>query len=450
MYAVIQPDRDALIEAGYASVAHVPFLLAFNGYYPAEANRYLRARALCEWTLRMGNDSPPSKSRRRFLTAQSCLAMAKRLACFLRWCESTERDWRTVTYREDLLAWQTGLFKGTASESGKPLTEATTNNLVAEACYFLTWAAEVPREDLSGDHLREGFEVPTNPFSFKVGKGQGAKTHHKDVDARVGALVPRPSKLHLPSPREVGPWMRALRVRSHVKAMMSELILETGIRISECNQWRVDTLPPPDKWKVRAGKVAVEIKHGNKGRKITPDSTEAVKPRDVLVPLNLAERMDHYREITRPNQLRLWIKSGKTKEERDRRSRAPKPLRLWLSETTHQPFANVQLYRAWTQAEHCPDGWHPHAGREYFAVEMVVEWVRNDLESRHSNRLPDLTWLQGAMRDQVRLILTPLLGHVDEETTMKYLRAAHVRLVEEFGHPALRWQQYCDADDFEE
>lgn len=447
MYSVIQPDRSTLIEAGYESVAHVPFVLALNGYYPAEANRYLRARALCEWTLRMGSDSPLSNSRRRFLTVESCLAVAKRLACFLRWCESTERDWRTVTYREDLLAWQTGLFKGTDSESGEPLAESTTNNLVAEACYFLTWAAEVPREGLAGDHLRERFDVPTNPFSFKVGNGKSAKTNRREIDARVGALVPRPSRLHIPSPREVGPWMRALRIRSHVKAMMSELILETGIRISECNQWRVDTLPPPEKWKIRAGKVPVEIKHGIKGRKISADSTESVKPRIVLVPLDLAARIDHYREFTRPNQIRLWIKAGKTKEERDRRARLPKPVRMWLSETSHQPFANLQLYRAWTQTAHCPDGWHPHSGREYFAVEMVVEWVRNDLDSRHSDRVPQLTWLQGAMRDQVRLILTPLLGHVNEETTMSYLRAAHVRLVEEFGHPALGWQAFCDSDD---
>ncbi|MFN7519501.1 MAG: hypothetical protein ACK5Q0_02925, partial [Lysobacteraceae bacterium] len=211
---------------------------------------------------------------------------------------------------------------------------------------------------------------------------------------------------------------------------MSELILETGIRISECNQWRVDTLPPRDKWKVRAGKIPVEIRHGIKGRKIYADSTESVNPREILVPLELADRIDHYREITRPNQLRIWIKAGKTKEERDRRARSVKPVRLWLSEITNQPFANVQLYRAWTQTAHCPDGWHPHSGREYFAVETVVEWVRNDLDARQYDRAPDLTWMQGAMRDQVRLILTPLLGHVDESTTMQYLRAAHVRLVE--------------------
>jgi integrase len=447
MYQVVGSDLEAMRGAGFASVAHVPFLLHEDGHYPAEANRYLRARALCEWRLRMGSDAVPSDTKRKFLTAKSCFTTARRLASFLSWCERTGRDWRNVNYRDDVLAWQEGLRTGTAAEGSKPLEPETINSLVAEACYFLTWAAEVPKN--LGAPVREGFSIPITTSAIKVGKGDSAKSHRqrRDMDKRIGALVRRPRRLDLPSPSEVGRWMRAMRARFEVKALMAELMLETGIRISECNQWRIDTLPPLHEWKVRSGRVAVWLRHGVKGPKVHATSTEAVRPREIWVPLSLAERMDHYRDFTRLYQLRQWIRAGETKSERDRRARAPKPERLWLSEASHQPFSNVQLYRAWTEVAHCPAGWHPHSAREYFAVQTVVEWARNDLEARRSQSVPDLSWLQGVMRDQVRLLLSPLLGHLSEETTLSYLRAAHFRLTEEIGHPALRWQEFCDKED---
>ena len=436
---VIDRDPKEMEDAGFAKCAYVPFLIAADGSYPVEANRYLRTRATCEWEVHLGGPSQLAKlAKKRFLTPESCDQMARRLRQFLRWCIATDRDWRTVGYREDLIDWQKGLVRGTASESLKPLADATINGLVSEACLFLTWAGE--------KQFRAEFDVPTNVRSVNISRGDGAKSHKhtKIVQTRVGTLVVRPSKLNVPSPTAVGRWLRAMRHRYPVKSMMAELILETGIRISECNQWRVDTLPLRSKWKVRSGKVQVTIRYGIKGAKRFPGSEESVNPREILVPVELADRMDRYRDVARLNQLRRWVRAGDDKQEQVRRARTPKPVRMWLSEASNQPFDNVQFYRAWTQTPGCPKGWHPHSGRAYFAIEMVVEWVRNDLAARGCNAVPELTWLQGAMRDQVRLMLTPLLGHLSDETTMLYLRGVHLRLVEEFGHPALRWQAFCD------
>ena len=237
-----------------------------------------------------------------------------------------------------------------------------------------------------------------------------------------------------------------MRLRFEVKSLMAELILDAGIRISEANQMEVDTLPPKSKWIVIGGKLQVWIHRGVKGKKVTPDSVEAVRGRWIAISLDVAEKIDHYCNFTREFQLRQWIRNGKTKEEQIRRARSPKPKRLWLSEDSNQPFNNVQLYRAWTETAHCPENWHPHKGREWFCVEKVVQWLRDDLKATKTNRVPELTWLQGAMREQVKILLQPELGHASDETTMLYLRAAHLQLIEIFGSPTLRWQEHCDQD----
>lgn len=444
---LVARDPEQMEKAGYAALSHIPFLIRADGTYPDEANRYIRVRSLCEWELRLGNDvSPPSAQRagssRIFLTPASAKALARRLGYFLTWCEASGRDWRAVSYQSDLvLGWQKEMLEGEGTKEGRRLSPATINARVSEACYFLSWAGEDIRA------LRPPFLVSVKSASIKASRGDRAKGQGKtQLRKRVGALPVRPSKLYLPGPEEIGIWMKGMRSRYVVKSLMSELIIETGIRISECNEWRVNTLPEKSDWVIRDGCVVADLRHGIKGAKLFPGSTESVKPREVEVPLDLASRIDHYRSVTRPNQIARWIRGGKTKEERNARARAPKPERLWLSEATHQPFANEQLRKAWTSAPGCPRGWHPHSGREYCAVETVVRWLERDLATRKAGTLPDLSWIQAVMRDQIRLILAPKLGHVSEETSMIYLKAAHARLAQAYGHPSLRWQMFCDGD----
>ena len=151
--------------------------------------------------------------------------------------------------------------------------------------------------------------------------------------------------------------------------------------------------------------------------------------------------------IVDSTQIRRWISAAKTKQERDRRTRERQPSQLWLGETSNRPFSNSQLYQDWKGVPACPASWHPHAGREFFAVELIVAHTRRMMETNSQTTVPPMNWLIGAMAGQVRIILMPLLGHVSEDTTHLYLRAARARLVMEIGHPAMRWQEYVDAED---
>lgn len=459
-YLTIKPDAVSLSKLGFDSVAHVPFLIREDGFYPPEANRYIRARALLELELKLGTrdraddlKQPQTKRRKSFLSVPSIQAVAEKIAHFLRWCEQNKKDWRAIDYVSDVMQWQRQLLAGTGSASRKPLGPERVNGLVNEACYFLTWASETPSGEAGGT-LRPALYIPVTDVLVSIpSQGTDSSAPKKQLkEARAGSLPSRPLDLTLPTPAEVRPWLRAMQARFAVKGLMAETVTSTGLRISEVNEMRPDTLPARADWRRRMadGQLLVRITHGIKGPKESPLSKKSVRPRDVPFPLELAEKIDHYRSVTRPNQLRNWISAPECRHERERRRRAPKPERLWLSEWSNQPFANKQFYVAWTTAPHCPPDWHPHAGREYFAVETVVAWIRRDLMARGSTQAPELTWLIGAMRDQVRLLLTPIMGHVSDETTRVYLRHAHRRLIEEFGHPSLAWTQHTERGNRDE
>lgn len=441
---VIFPFPSEMEAAGYESLAYCPFLLSFDGSYPDAPNRYLRERSLCEWLpkLRAAWDEDSDIGGIEFQTKESCAGMAKRLLEFLLWCDAKAYDWRTIQYATLIKEWQTGMLSGTCSRSGRKLVATTVNGRIHEATLFLVWAWE--------RGLRERFIVPLKPIASRPrsnGRQPATNTEHQSKK-RVGLVPTSPSKLLLPSPKEVGTWLHQVRLlKGTVKGMCCELIPSTGIRISECIQWRVDTLPERERWEIVDGHVPCTIRFGVKGGKISPGSLEGTKPREILVPVDLAERMDHYRKWQRPTQIRRWISAAKTKQERDRRTRERQPSQLWLGETSNRPFSNSQLYQDWKGVPACPASWHPHAGREFFAVELIVAHTRRMMETNSQTTVPPMNWLIGAMAGQVRIILMPLLGHVSEDTTHLYLRAARARLVMEIGHPAMRWQEYVDAED---
>lgn len=434
------PDPAPIIDAGYSSLAHCPFLIDASGSYPDAANRYLRERALAEWKPKYRiNRQDEDAFGLRFLTKKSCEALGKRLVAFFQWCERTGKDWREVDYTNDLVfGWQKAMLDGSGTASGARLSVKTINPRISEASYFLTWAYE--------RGLRPPFKaVITDAAVPKPGSGRTTHLSRRVGTARVGALPEPPSRLVIASPQEVGRWISQIKAcRGVVKALCCELIISTGVRISECIQWRVWTLPPHADWELVDGKVLVRVRHGNKGRKLAPASTESARPREVLVPLDLAERIDHYRAFQRPNQLRRWVRSGRTAEERAARARTAAPDQLWLGPKSNRPFSNSQFYQDWRSVPACPVGWHPHAGREFFAVETLVEHTRTMLALHRLESIPSADWLHGLLGGQVRLILQPLMGHVSEDTTNLYLRAIRSRIVLEGGHPALRWQDFCE------
>jgi integrase len=188
------------------------------------------------------------------------------------------------------------------------------------------------------------------------------------------------------------------------------------------------------------GWVPVKLRYGVKGGKVEPSSSLSLRSRTVEVPIDLAERIWNYKNIVRPTLLRRLVREGASKDTSENR--------LWIGEKKKQPVSNQMLYKAWTQSLKCPKGWNPHDGRHFFAVKKICDHTRLMIV-HHGNDDPraiNVGWLHGLMAGYVRLILSPLLGHVREDTTMRYLKCALQRLVEAFGHPALDWNDHLDSE----
>lgn len=442
---VLFPDPKRMAELGYPTLSYCPYIISDDGTYLREANQYLRERSLAEWVPRLGQGAA-QRYKARVQTVVSREAMARRLVEFLRWSIQQQKDWREVNYIDDLLSvWQPGLLLGTASTSGKKLKHSTVNALVTEAALFLTWAAD--------RKYRQPFSLLLN--TARVNKSRGDHSHSgkkSEVEIRLGSLPERPALLSLPSDGEIKKWIHEVHyLRGPVKALASETICRTGLRITECMELLVSDIPEkidgcwPEKW-LRDGSVPVLVHRGNKGQKIHPGSLESVNPRTVYLPLDLADRIAHYIQEGRSTLILRAINSIPDRHERDRRMRAPRPSRLWIGETSGLPFSSGMLYKAWTTVPSCPKCWHPHKGRELFAVNTIVSYMRDLLEVKGITEIAgvnQLGWLDGLMVGQIRIILSPLLGHVSEKTSEIYLKAAKQRLVEVFGHPALLWDEMC-------
>lgn len=436
---------------GYAKLAYVPFLISSDGSYPVEANRYLRERANLEWRPKVSG----SDSRLRFNTRptiKSLDAMARRIMEFLLWCQSFSPalDWRKVNYMDDLLGvWQESLLLGKGSRSGRKLSHATINARLSEACLFLGWAAE--------RGYRDKFDVQLKAIKVDYSTGSGSKSHKRFQGvARVGGLAERPARIELPSDSELLVWMRDLRIRhGQVMGLIAESIMRTGMRISEANQLQDSDFPEkksgprgnewPEEW-LLAGEVPVTIKMGIKGPKISAGSMESIRPRQIYFPIDLADRIDHYRREGRTTLISRWVLSAKDKNERARRVKLASSKRMWLGKRG-LPVSNSWIGQVWSSVSSCPSNWSPHRARSYFAVVTIVNYMRDVIEQHKLSSLPQVGWLHGLMAGQIKIILSPLLGHVDEQTSLVYLATARRRLVREFGHPALNWLEASELED---
>jgi hypothetical protein len=442
---VIFPDAQKMNDLGYAKLAYVPFLIGADGDYPVEANRYLRERACLEWRPSI----PGKQGSYRFNTRQtieSLDAMARRLMEFLLWCENSIPliSWKDVVYLDDIIdKWQAGMLSGSASRSQKKLAVETVNARVSEACYFLSWAAE--------RGYRDAFSVIANKFSLHAGHSQNRKDCKQ---SRVGELVSRRRSLSLPSDVILAQWHSKLKVcHGEVMALFAECLMRTGLRISEGTKFRVRDLPEKEygpegnDWRedwLQSGEIPCTICMGVKGPKIARGSDESSKPRVIYIPIELADRMDYYRQEGRPTLIARWVSAGKSKDERDKRLKSKKTDSFWLGKRG-KPLSNSWVRQAWSSGLTTPWRWCPHMARHFFAVNTLVSYMRDLIAQFKLSTIPSVGWLHGLMAGQISIILTPLMGHMSEETTLLYLRAAKERLIKDFQHPTLRWLDDCES-----
>ncbi|WP_421558061.1 hypothetical protein [Pseudomonas canadensis] len=368
---------------------------------------------------------------------------------FLLWCETTtpKVDWRQATYLDDLLdRWQVGMLQGIAARSREKLSSGTVNSRVSEACYFLTWAAE---RGYRSEFLMLRKSIGSNQI-FQRNKDRRTESRR----CRVGELPDIRRSMSLPPFEALKRWHNALRIRhGQVIALFAETLIRTGMRISEGNGLRTTDFPEKkygpngDTWRedwIGMGEIPCIISVGVKGPKVARGSSESNKPRVIYIPLDLADRLEHYRKEGRNTLFSRWISAATTPEERERRRKLTKPTNFWIGKRG-KPFTNSWIRQAWGSIDLSPWDWSPHMARHEFAVSTLVQYTRGVVEQAKFPTLPNVGWLHGLMAGQIQIILSPLLGHVSEETTLIYLSAARERLMKEFSHPALLWLQECES-----
>lgn len=389
------PDSDRMREAGFGHLINIPYVIGGKAGYHDAASRYLSDRALLAWK------PVNTKSNGRRPTRLSLSSYASCLVDFLNWCESTSRDWRTVDYASDIVrGYQAQMGHGLWSASGKSLAPQTIKMRVGEAVRFLQWS--VARD------LRKPFDACTTSQL-----SQAASRVHTD-----------PAKLRLPTALEVARWLKVVNIeKGHSKALMCDLIIQTGIRREEVCQWRVDTLPlSRHDWNVNGDTVSVRLEYGTKGGKISDDGDERGPARYIEMPFAMAERLHRYRENNRLGNRSKFVKANsKTVAERRELIKANPP-QLFLSDSNGSIIQSHTLYDAWAHVSWLPaEGWSPQGGRHFWACETLLNGLR-----RHAIATD---WVKGydqsIMVMMMALVIEPQLGHVSAGTAQQYFTWVH-------------------------
>lgn len=412
-FYLVWPDTERLTEEGFGNVADIPVVFDANWSYQTLPSLYLRERALCNYRPRNAKMSVLE------LTERSNQVFGESICNFLEWCELHSKDWRTLDYKNGILkGYQAALSAGTFSANQRGLAPSTANGRAQEACNFLDWAY------IRG--FREEFRVITKTVPLTSSNPELSHGHRQRfAEVRVGAVRPNPRSLHMPSKSDVSIWLESVGIeKGYTKCLMAELILRTAIRREEAVQWRTFTLPKPEEWIVKGGEISVTIEYGAKGKKRKNERGDIVGPaRTVMIPVDLAERLHKYQETKRLKFFSIYVKSAKTSQERDAR-RKNEPEQLFLSDYTGLPISAQTLYDAWTEASRLPyKGWSPHLGRHYWACnELLIEAKKHfDFLSKYDRSQIPLDWIKGNVCDVITLRIQPQLGHIDKETTERYI-----------------------------
>lgn len=398
-YVIFFPDENAMVSAGFGIVAEVPVIFDENWCYHREASRYLRDRSKGEASI-VGTDviAFPARS--------SMGQYAYKLTDFLAWCDWVGRSWKEVEYYRDLVQrYQDHMLKGHwAAERGHKLSPSTVNGRVDEAVWFCKWAAN--------RGLREELKILTKATHRKVG-GTRSNSHKSiQLETRTGKARPKPIRLRIPNPAMVDAWLQHLyREKGETKGLMGELILRTAIRRQEAEQWRTTYLVEDrNQWEVTGDSVSVLLKYGTKGG----------KQRYIDVPIDLAERLGHYQQVTRPKLRMRYVYAAKSKEEMRLRVKEREE-RMFLSVSTGTPQTARKLYLAWKEVSVQPiEGWSPHLGRHYWTCMKLLEEHNKRLAMQANGSLMAPDWATALARDDLLMHVKPQLGHLDAKTTEGY------------------------------
>ena len=356
---------------------------------------------------------------KRFPTHQSLETFGRYLCNFFEWCALRGRSWTEVEYKEDLVeGYQKQMLSGAWSATTNELSKRTVNNRVDEACRFLQWAAN--------NDSRKPFRVLSYLQKVKVDSAHSSHGHKsKDIKSRVGKVRPDPVKLSMPTDEQISKWLNSVRIeKGPTKELMCELILRTGIRREECVQWRTWTLPKErSDWKVQGQYVSVIIEYGAKGAKTVDKFGEEKGPsRVIMVPLDLAGKLHHYREKLRADQRDRFVNAAKNTQEKKNRFTF-NPHQLFLSDHTCEPVSAASLYKTWTNVSGKFEDWSPHLGRHYWACQTLLATLKQEaLILKAGGHGMTSNCVYQLSIDVILLKIQPQLGHISKETTLGYVK----------------------------
>ena len=390
------PDEREMADAGYAAVRDVPVLFDADGGYRRAANRYLRERKLVDWVpaqLAIGHTVP----RKRTLEN-----MARHLDDFLDWCAAARVDWTTISYGQLTSDYQAKLESGEIADSGRRLANGTVNARMDVATTFLCWAGE--------RGLRPPFEIPlvTRRRAFTSG---GRRTV-ASIEVRKGRLREgKPDTLgsekDLPREDGIRDWLMAVRGRrGFAKHLICRVVIETGVRLDEAVALTVDQWPTVD---------AIQ-RCGSEGHDTVPmrlTQTKGGAPRTIAISVGFAHMVRRWIDGHRMRLSARWRKSVTGRA-------TPEP--LFLSDRPGHlgtPIKRHTVYDLFHEVAPRPRGWSPHMGRHAYACHFLLYFLRT--EARLTGAAMTTPWVE-ARGSFALTLLRQQLGHVDESTTVLYLK----------------------------
>lgn len=420
-----RPDEARLTALGYRSIAHVPVVFASDGRYLRKVNRYLRERATLAWPesiqLKLATGRPIKYPR-----TQTLLKIADSLVNFSDWLEARSYDWRRIQYTSLRLyakeqregRWSRANRDG--SDQNRRLTDGTIKPRLGYATDFLNWAA--------AHGLRPAFDVPNVALARSFASETSSRPAVRRACAPAGRFRQNPINLRLPTVHELRTWLaQVLERRGYTKCLACRTMLGIALRREECCQLPVDFLPMNQQhWNVSGGRVYFPVTEGTKGG----------KPRIACAPLALCEELHRYRTGQRVRALAKWIKTHRGEE---------KPTQLFLSAHDGRPLSAPGLYTAYTSYRIFP-GWSPHLARHTWACYELLFRLSHEARSAgfELGSVPT-SWLESTAKTMISLFIKPILGHIDENTTLMYLRWLHAQLTLE---PAFRdWHDFLESTD---
>lgn len=429
-YKVVYLEPRALAAAGFAHLAHQPFIFDSNPGYARLPNQFLIDRGLGIWDPKgrgmQRNPLPPSRvSMRNF---------AGWLTNALEWAEARGLDLMSADYSVVLVArYQEEMLKGIWSAHNTPLSPETVNARVQIALDFQMWAAD--------KGLREPFVIPTTTTTYVAGSHNNSSSHDvKTVQSRKGKVKVNKRTLSFPSLEEIEAWRRGVHERPAVgvtEGLIADLILNTAIRREEAACWRIDTLPiDPNEWKIinpdqpeEHQSLLVSLKYGTKGKEYGIDEHgDKIGPEGTIhVPLWLGRRIDAYRNKERLLALKQKLKQGRTVEAQRRIQK--QAVHLFLHAETGERYTGDQIYAFWSRAQG-PDHWSPHVGRDWWACRYLEERMKQHTDLiQQVLKIPNVSMehpMVLALRDTaqtvIQLEIRPQLRHASSRTTEIYLQ----------------------------